>query len=92
MPEICRFFGVIIRMYREIGGPHHQSHIHASYGNYDAVFSIETAELIAGAIPKKERRLVEAWIEMRKNELRMNWAQLNTAKGKPSFFKIAPLQ
>jgi hypothetical protein len=92
LPELCRFFGIIIRMYREIGGPHHQSHIHANYGSNDAVFSIETAELIAGTLPKKERKLVEAWIEMRKSELRINWAQLNTAKGRPAFFKIEPLK
>jgi len=39
MPEICRFFGIVIYMYREIGGKHHFPHIHAAHGNFKAVFN-----------------------------------------------------
>jgi len=48
MPEICRFFGIVIYMYREIGGKHHFPHIHAAHGNFKAVFNIETSELMEG--------------------------------------------
>lgn len=92
MPELCRFFGVVIYMYREIGGRHHFPHIHAQHGNFKAVFNIDTAELIEGTFPKKERKLVEAWIELRKDKLKLNWNNLNTASETPSFFKVDPLK
>lgn len=92
MPELCRFFGIVIYMYREVGGKHHFPHIHASHGSNKAVFSIDTAELMEGFFPKKERKLVEAWIEIRKDKLKLNWMKLNTAAGSPSFFRIDPLQ
>lgn len=92
MPELCRFFGIVIYMYREIGGRHHFPHIHASHGNFKAVFNIDTAELIEGDFPKKERKLVEAWIELRKDKLKLNWQNLNVSVGTPSFFKVDPLK
>lgn len=79
-------------MYREIGGKHHHPHIHADYAGQKAVFNIETAELIEGGFPKRERKLVEAWIELRKNELRRNWSMLNALVKTPSFSKIDPLR
>ena len=92
MPELCRFFGIVIYMYREIGGRNHFPHIHAQHGNFKAVFNIDTAELIEGTFPKKERKLVEAWIELRKDKLKLNWNNLNTASETPSFFKVDPLK
>lgn len=53
MPELSRFFGIIIRMYLEAGGQHHTPHFHAYYGGEAAVFGIEPVELIAGDRPKK---------------------------------------
>jgi hypothetical protein len=41
MPELSRFFGIIIRMYMEIGEPHHLPHFHAYYQDDVAVFSLE---------------------------------------------------
>lgn len=92
MPELCRFFGIVIYMYREIGSRHHFPHIHAQHASSKAVFNIDTAELIEGAFPKKERKLVEAWIELRKDKLKLNWNNLNTNTRTPSFFKVDPLQ
>ncbi|GAB2198854.1 DUF4160 domain-containing protein [Sessilibacter sp. MAH4] len=92
MPEICRFLGIIIYMYREIGGRHHYPHIHADYAGQKAVFNIATAELMEGSFPKKERKLVEAWIELRKTQLNANWNKLNVSSGTPSFFKVEPLR
>ena len=92
MPEICRFLGIVIYMYREIGGRHHFPHIHASASGKKAVFNIQTAELMEGNFPKKEKKLVEAWIELRKTELMNNWNKLNTTSGTPTFFKIDPLK
>ncbi len=92
MPELCRFYGIIIYMFREIGGRHHSPHIHAQYNGQKAVFNIETVSLMEGILPKKEQRLVEAWIELRKDQLRQNWSRLNLAKGTPTFSKIEPLK
>lgn len=47
MPELSRFFGIIIRMYMEVGGPHHLPHFHAYYQEEAAVFGLDPIELIA---------------------------------------------
>jgi hypothetical protein len=60
MPEVSRFFGTIIRMFMEVGGPHHGRHFHAYYQENMGIFSIEPIELIAGSLPQRQRRLVEA--------------------------------
>jgi len=56
VPEISRFFGIVIRMFAEPGSPHHVPHFHP-------------IDLIAGSLPKKQRRLVEAWAELHQAEL-----------------------
>ena len=60
MPIIARFYGIIIKMYfsqAEHGAPH----FHAVYGEYNAVFIIETLELIEGDLPDRAVRLVRDW-------------------------------
>lgn len=76
MPEICRFFGIVIAMYWEAGVSHHQPHFHARYQEHQAAFSIDPVELIAGSLPRKQLRLVEGWAEMHLDELKENWALL----------------
>ena len=63
MSELSRFFGIIIRMFAGVGGPHHRPHFHAYYQDSVAVFSIEPVELMTGSLPVRQRRLVEAWAE-----------------------------
>jgi hypothetical protein len=58
VPEICRFFGVIIRMFAEPGAPHNVPHFHAYHQNESAIFSVDAVELLGGGLPRKERRLV----------------------------------
>ena len=53
VPELCRFFGIIIRMYREAGARHHTPHFHAYYQEDAAIFSIEPIEMARGALPKR---------------------------------------
>ena len=89
MPEICRFFGIIIRMFAEPGTPHHLPHFHAYYQNAAAVFTIDPVEIIGGNLPRKERRLVEAWAEMHLGELMENWERLQGGKLP---FKVASLR
>ncbi len=88
MPEIPRFYGVVIRMFMEPALPHHRPHFHAYYQEHAAVFTIDPVECVGGQLPRKQQRLVEAWAELHKNELAENWEQLQ--KGEPPR-KIAPL-
>ena len=91
MPELCRFYGIIITMYRELGGRHHYPRIHAQYGEHRAVFRIPDAERMEGNLPRREQRLIEAWIELRQAELMANWQGLNVPQGSPTFTRIEPL-
>ena len=89
MPELSRFFGIIIRMYLEAGVQHHTPHFHAYYQDHAAVFSIKPVELIAGSFKKKQKRLVEAWAELHVDELILDWNLLQSGHlPKP----IAPLK
>jgi len=88
MPEIARFYGIIIRMYTEPGAPHHRPHFHAYYQDAVAVYSIDSIELMAGSLPRRQRRLVEAWAELHQTELLTNWERLQTGQ-RP--LRIAPL-
>jgi hypothetical protein len=54
MPELSRFFGIIIRMFVEVGESHHIPHFHAYYQEDIAVFSIDPIELISGGFPKRQ--------------------------------------
>lgn len=76
MPELSRFFGIVIRMFLEVGGPHHTPHFHAYYADYVGVFGINPVELLAGELPKRQQRLVEAWAELHLSELEDDWKLL----------------
>ena len=89
LPELTRFFGIIVRMYAEPGEPHHLPHFHVYYQNYVAVYSIDPVEMIGGALPRHQRRLVEAWAELHQGELRENWERLQRGQMP---YKIAPLR
>lgn len=75
-------------MYCEIGVRHNIPHIHASYGEHNAVYDFE-GNLLEGQLPSKENKMILAWIEIHKNELEANWMLL-TIKGE--YFKIEPLR
>jgi len=88
MPILSVFFGIIVRMYFFDNKQHHAPHIHAEYKGYRAVFSIEGGDLIEGELPRKQLRLVQAWIELHRDELIADW-QLAVNGEEP--VKIAPL-
>lgn len=69
---------------------HVPSHIHARYGDLEAMFSIETGDSIKGNLPISQTRLVQAWIELHKEELQTNWKLLQ--QDNAEFFKIKPLE
>jgi hypothetical protein len=80
MPELSRFYGIIIRMFVELGGPHHRPHFHAYYQDAVAVFAFEPVELITGELPTRQRRLVEAWAELHQDELASAWQRLQAGQ------------
>jgi hypothetical protein len=88
MPELSRFYGLVIRMFAEAGGRHYQPHFHVVSGDGEAVFAIEDLAVLAGTLPARERRLVEAWAELHRVELMENWLRLQ-AGGRVA--PIAPL-
>jgi len=85
MPELSRFYGIVITMYAD---DHNPPHFHAEYNGRKALFNINDGEFIKGNLPKKEARLVLAWYEIYKDELFQNWNKLKTGQG---FDKINPL-
>ena len=80
MPELSRFFGIVIRMFSEAGATHHTAHFHAYFQDEAAAFSISPVELIAGTFPQRQRRLVEAWAELHQDELLTDWHLLHSGK------------
>lgn len=89
MPEISRFFGIIIRMFAEVGAPHHRPHFHAAYQDAVATFALDSIECVGGALPRAQQRLVEAWAEIHQAELLEDWRRLQSGQ-QP--LKIEPLR
>ena len=89
MPEISRFYGVIIRMFMEPKAPHHRPHFHACYQKDVAIYAVDSIEIIAGSFPIRQQRLVEAWAEIHQEELLSDWDLLQT--GQPPL-QIEPLK
>ena len=88
MPIISMFYGIIIRMYTIDDLHHTLPHLHAKYAEFEASIGIEDGETLAGKLPRKQLRLVQAWIEMHRDELLADW-ELASSGEQP--YKIAPL-
>jgi hypothetical protein len=88
MPIISMFYGIIIRMYLLDNRNYHLPHIHAKYAEFEASVGIENGEILSGELPRKQLRLVQAWIELRRDELMADW---ELAANGESPYKIDPL-
>lgn len=86
MPLISMFYGIILRMYNN--GEHNPPHFHAYYNEYEALFSLD-GEILKGDMPKKQTRLIQAWVELHVDELRANWT---LAISEEPLFRIDPLK
>lgn len=82
------FYGIIVRMQSEKGGKHNMPHIHALYGDHEVVLSFD-GEIIEGEFPKKQLKLLVAWVALHEDELKANWKLLSDGEG---YFKIEPLK
>lgn len=89
MPIISMFYGIMIRMYFLENNEHHLPHIHARFAEFEASISIEGGEVLAGELPRKQLRLVQAWMELHRDELFANWTL--AAEGE-QLYKIKPLE
>jgi len=58
MPEIARFYGIVIKVFF---GDHPPPHFHAIYGEYNALVNIESLEIIEGDLPSRAQKLVQEW-------------------------------
>ena len=88
MPVISMFYGIIIRMYFLDNQHHGVPHIHARYAESEASIRIDDGEVLAGELTRKQLRLVQAWIELHRDELMADW-ELAAAGENP--YKIDPL-
>ena len=70
MPEISRFFGIVIAMYY---AEHDPPHFHARYNEWEAQVDIREGTIIRGMLPSKQARLVLAWNEIHREELLQMW-------------------
>lgn len=87
MPELSRFYGIVIYMFAK---DHNPPHFHAKYGDHKGIFNIQTGDLMEGELPRRAMRLIGEWVEIHKVELMDNW---NSAQSDmPEFKKIEPLQ
>ena len=85
MPEISRFYGIIIRMYFN---DHNPPHFHAVYGGSEAVVDINTLAVIAGRLPPRAMGLVVEWASLHRDELLADWQR---ARDSEPLERIDPL-
>lgn len=88
MPTLSMFFGIIIRMYYA-PKEHNPPHIHVYFQEFKAVFSLPEGEITQGSLPKKQTKLVSAWIEIHIDELMADW---NLCQNGEKPFAIEPLK
>ena len=86
MPELSRFYGIIIKMYFS---DHNPPHFHAEYESYKAEYDIKTLDRLAGTLPKRAHALVLEWASLHKGELISNWEK---AQVPAKLDKIEPLK
>lgn len=89
MPTISMFYGIIIRMYYFDNQQHNLPHIHVHYQNDTAIIEVPSGSIIEGNLPKAKQKLVDAWVEIHKDELMADWEL--AMNGEP-VFKIDPLK
>lgn len=84
MPEISRFYGILIFMFYN---DHNPPHFHVEYGEYKAVINFDE-EIVKGNMPKRALKLVFEWMDLHKEELMKNW---ELARNGEPLNKIEPL-
>src|SRR6266571_7671238 len=86
MPEISRFFGIIIAMFYDDHAP---PHFHVRYGEQKAIIAIDTLTILRGQLAPRAHGLVMEWAALHKEELLEDWA---LAENQAPLKKIKPLE
>ncbi len=86
VPEISRFFGIVIRMYFDDHGP---PHFHAAYGGDEVVVGVDPIGITRGILPPRAASMVLEWAALHQRELMENWTALHS--GRPAQ-KVRPLR
>jgi hypothetical protein len=86
MPEISRFFGMVIQMYYN---DHNPPHFHVRYGNHRALVSIEGMHVLQGSLPPRAFGLVQEWAGLHRDELKRDW---ELARQEAQLLPIEPLE
>ena len=76
IPLISQFYGILIYIYKEIGGHHKEPHIHIKYNEFQMSMSLD-GKILEGSLPKKQMKLVDAWYELHQDELRAYFHNYN---------------
>ena len=91
MPEISRFYGIIIALYYN---EHNPPHFHAKYGEFQAEIEISTLLILNGELPKRAKTLVLEWADEHREELMQDWdlarqkSELKSIERTPSLFFV----
>ena len=86
MPELSRFFGIIIAMYYD---DHPPPHFHVRYGGQRAIIAISTLSLLRGKLSPRVFGMVMEWGVLHQTELLENW---DLARQHAPLRKVAPLE
>ncbi len=89
MPVISMFYGVVVMMFFVDNKRHKKPHIHVRYQDQEAVLSIPEGNVLEGKIRSNKLKLIQAWIEIHKEDLLANW---DVAVKGESPFPIEPLR
>jgi len=87
MPSISAFYGIIIYMYFLDNRQHQAPHIHVKYQGQEVVVSIPEGGTLEGSIPSSKMKLVQAWIEIHKDELMADWELAVSGEHPPCFYE-----
>ena len=82
MPEIARFYGIIIKMFFK-PKEHEPAHIHALYNEFVGIFDIHTYDMTEGDMPLRAQQLVKEWLAEHKEELLKMWQTQHIVKLPP---------
>lgn len=82
MPEICRFYGIVIKMFFK-PKEHEPSHIHALYGEHIGVFDLNSMTMVEGDLPSKAQELVKEWMRLHQSQLQEMWDSQKLGKLPP---------
>lgn len=89
MAVISMFYGIIVSMYFMDNRRHKLPHVHVKYQDEEVVLAIPTGAVVEGGLPGAKMKLVQAWIEIHKDELMADWELASTGRG---VFAIDPLR